>query len=392
MQNQRSEELTKKAEKFCNFKNNYFKENNSKNKYIQLFPNVNPDDWQSYTWQLKNRFNNICEINKIFNTDLDLKLNDYLWAVTPHFLSLIKEGNYGDPIFSQIIPSNMESIDNWGDLDPMDEINTQPVNRITRRYPDRIIINVTNMCFSYCRYCQRKRNFSNRINVISDNELSVVINYIKTHHEIRDVLITGGDPLTLNDSYLMKIISKLREIKHIEIIRIGTRALSFLPQRITDAFVKKLKRYKPLYINTQFNHPNEISRETEFACNLLVDNGIVLGNQSVLLKGINDNTFTLQLLNQLLVKNRIRPYYIFHPKHINGTHHFYVSINRGIDIVSRLRGNTSGLCIPTYVINTPGGFGKVPLYKNCISINNNNTAILNTWENKLIKIHDDYEL
>lgn len=393
MYNTRSNELTNKAKSFSNYKKNYINKINQNNfKTLLSFFNISIIDWQSYEWQLKNRIDNISVINELFNTDLDLILDNFIWGSTPYFLSLVKNADYNDPIFSQIIPNSIENFDDWGLLDPMDEANTQPVSRVTRRYPDRLIINVTNMCFSYCRHCQRKRNFSNTISIINEQELNDVLNFIKKHTEIRDVLITGGDPLTLEDDYLLRIVAALRDIKHVEIIRIGTRALSFLPQRITETFVKKLKVYKPIYLNSQFNHPNEFSKETEIACNLLADNGIVLGNQSVLLKGINDDYFTLQLLNQLLIKNRVRPYYIFHPKQIKGTHHFYVSLSRGIDIVNNLRGNTSGLCIPTYIINSPGGFGKVPLTKKAVDINNDNTAILKTWENKLIKIFDDYEL
>ncbi len=393
MYNIRSKELTNKAKSFLNFKENYINQINQNNHNTLLsFFNINDIDWNCYEWQLKNRIDNISVINELFNIDLDLNLNNYIWGSTPYFLSLVKTADYKDPVFSQVIPNSIENFDNWGLLDPMDEANTQPVSRVTRRYPDRLIINVTNMCFSYCRHCQRKRNFSSNINVISEPELDDVLNYIKKHTEIRDVLITGGDPLTIGDDYLLKIVAELHNINHVEIIRIGTRALSFLPQRFTESFVKKLKEYKPIYLNSQFNHPNEFSKETEIACNLLADNGIILGNQSVLLKGINDNSFTLQLLNQLLIKNRVKPYYIFHPKQINGTHHFYVSLKRGIDIVNNLRGNTSGLCIPTYVINSPGGFGKVPLTKKVVEVNNDHTAILETWEHKTIKIIDDYEL
>ena len=390
MSKKRLEELTKESKDFLNYKESQLSiiDNTNKIFFIDLF-NTNESEWNNYYWQISNTINSDEIIKSICN--FESKNQKQVWGVTPHFLSLSKDFNYTDPIFAQVIPSELENNTDWGEPDPMNEANTK-YGRITRRYPDRLIINVTNKCFSYCRYCQRKRNFSDKTCIISKQELDLALHYIKEHKEIRDVLITGGDPLTLNDSYLINIIHKLKSIKHIEIIRIGTRVLSFLPQRITASLVKELKQYSPIYINSQFNHPYEISKETEKACELLSNNGIILGNQSVLLKGINDNTFTIQLLNQLLVKNRIRPYYIFHPKYIVGTHHFYVSLSRGIDIIDSLRGYTSGLCIPTYIINSPKGYGKVNISKNNIEINNNNNVTLTTWEKRRIIINNDYEL
>jgi len=389
MSKKRLEELTKESKDFLNYKESQLSiiDNTNKLFFIDLF-NTNESAWNNYYWQISNTINSDEIIKSICN--FESKNQKQVWGVTPHFLSLSKDFNYTDPIFAQVIPSELENNTDWGEPDPMNEANTK-YGRITRRYPDRLIINVTNKCFSYCRYCQRKRNFSDKTCIISKQELDLALHYIKEHKEIRDVLITGGDPLTLNDSYLINIIHKLKSIKHIEIIRIGTRVLSFIPQRITASLVKELKQYSPIYINSQFNHPYEISKETEKACELLSNNGIILGNQSVLLKGINDNTFTIQLLNQLLVKNRIRPYYIFHPKYIVGTHHFYVSLSRGIDIIDSLRGYTSGLCIPTYIINSPKGYGKVNISKNNIEVNNNNVT-LTTWEKRKIIINNDYEL
>lgn len=391
----RSNELTKIAHDFLNFKTDYLSKRsaesikNNRTKILKYF-NANQKQWNSWEWQARNSISSINTINQIFN--LKYKINTKsIWSITPYFLSLVQELSFNDPVFSQMIPNPFEETDSWGTLDPMNEKHTQPVNRIIRRYPDRVILNVTNLCFSYCRHCQRKRSISFIHDTISESDLHNACIYINQHKEIRDVLITGGDPLTYSDKKLEYIIKKIRDIPHVEIIRIGTRALSTMPQRITEAFTNMLKEYAPIYINTQFNHPNEITMDTQRASSLLSDNGIILGNQSVLLKGINDSTFVLQLLNQMLIKLRIRPYYIFHPKTVAGTHHFYVSINRGIEIVNRLRGNTSGLCIPTYVYNSHGGNGKVVLNKNSICKKNNELYVI-TWENKLIPIKEDYEL
>lgn len=393
----RSDELTSIAKEYLEYKNRYFdgeRENTIlKNKTtIMKHYKVTENEWNSWKWQVKNSIHSNKIINDIFNLELDLNSKNY-WSVTPYFLSLIQNFDFFDPIFSQVIPSLLEENDSWGKLDPMNEENTQPVKRVTRRYPDRVTINVTNLCFAYCRHCQRKRNISCKSNDISIEEFEKAYEYIYKHEEIRDVLLTGGDPLIYSNEELERFIKKIRKIPHVEIIRIGTRTLSTMPQRITDGLVEMLKKYSPIYINTQFNHPNEITIETERACSLLANNGIILGNQSVLLKGINDNTFILQLLNQLLVKNKVRPYYIFHPKTVTGTHHFYVSIKRGIEIISRLRGNTSGLCIPTYIYNSPCGKGKVVLNKKNLIIghNNNNTEVI-TWEGKKVPVVDDYEL
>lgn len=393
--NNRSTELTKIARKFFDSKTIFL--NNAKditvhkNKQIILsYFHASEEDWNSWKWQIKNSIHTTEKLNEIFNLHLCIISKNY-WAITPYFLSLIQEFNYSDPIFAQMIPNSLEKDDTWGTPDPMNEEITQPVKRLTRRYPDRVTINVTNSCFSYCRHCQRKRNISCHVNTITSNEFKNALHYIREHQEIRDVIITGGDPLILSNQELEIIIQSIRDIPHVEIIRIGTRALSTMPQRISKDLSIMLQKYSPIYINTQFNHPNEITVDTERACSVLSDHGIVLGNQSVLLKGVNDNSFTLQLLNQILLKNRIRPYYIFHPKTVKGTHHFYVSIDRGVEIVNQLRGNTSGLCIPTYIYNSPGGNGKIVLNKNNLKQKNGNKFVV-TWEGKIIQVLDDNEL
>ena len=269
----------------------------------------------------------------------------------------------------------------------MNESNNNPAGTITRRYPDRVILNVTNSCAAFCRHCQRRRNIGEKDIYINEASLEESFEYIKSHPEIRDVLITGGDPLTLSDSCIENILIKIRSIETVEIIRIGTRIPVTLPQRITSELITILKKYGPIYMNTQFNHPSEITEESSKACLDLAENGIVLGNQMVFLKNINTDYYTLQLLNQLLLKIKVRPYYIFHPKDVIGTKHFSISIAEGIRIHEQLRGNTSGLAIPTYILNSEQGLGKIALNKDILkNINPDETVILETWEgNKIIK-------
>lgn len=311
----------------------------------------------------------------------------YRWAVSPYYLSLIDQENNDDPIKKISIPNILE-LQGGGSSDPMSEEYTNPAGSITRRYPNRCIINVTNTCANYCRHCQRRRRIG-EIDTITDwSEIEQSIEYIKENEEITDVLITGGDPLTLSDDIIEKIVSQVRAISHVEIIRIGTRTLVTMPQRITKELVERLKKYQPLYINTHFNHPYEVTEDTKRACNLLADNGIVLGNQMVLLKGVNNDKFIVRLLNEKLLQSRVRPYYIFHAKQVIGTLHFEPKIQEGLEIMEYLRGNTSGLGIPTYILNAPNGLGKIPLLPNYIQKINGNEIVFKTWENKIINYEE----
>ena len=394
----RSEELTHLAEEFYKYKIKYLEDhsnnsiiNHNKQKLLEYFQ-ASEEDWKNWEWQMKNRVNTTDVLKYVFNMSIDSiasieKVSSvYRWSVTPYYLSQIRLTSNSDPFFLQAIPSLCE-LETWGSNDPMGENFTNPAGAITRRYPDRAIINITNSCPSYCRHCQRRRNigtcdFDTSISKINDSIL-----YIKEHPEIRDVLVTGGDALTLSDKALDKILWQLNQIPSIEIIRIGTRTPVTLPQRITPQLVKILKTYSPIYINTQFNHPLEITEEASLACKMLVDAGIVMGNQMVFLKNVNNNLYTVQLLNQLLLETRIRPYYIFHPKNIIGTHHFYIPVSQGLEIVKGLRGNTSGLAIPTYVYNSENGNGKIPLSPECLAAEDDEECIyIETWEGKKITI------
>lgn len=359
---------------------------NQREKILDIFQ-IDEKSWNDWHWQINNRIYSIEKLLQILplssNEIQNIKQVEcsYRWAISPYYISLIDPHNKKDPIRKLSIPDIKELCDT-GEPDPMDETGHNPTGAITRRYPDRLIINVTNACGSYCRHCQRRRNIGTH-DFITDNEkITQSLQYIKEHKEIRDVLITGGDPLTLEDDSLIKIVSQIRSIPHVEIIRIGTRMPVVVPQRITEELVTRLKQYHPIYINMQFNHPQEITPQSSYACNLLADNGFVLGNQMVLLKDINDDKYTVELLNQNLLKIRVRPYYIFHAKNVIGTTHFQTSIKAGIDIMKYLRGNTSGLAIPTYILNAPCGDGKIPLnYQYSKELPDGN-ILLETWEGK----------
>lgn len=351
-------------------------------------------EWSDWHWQMNHRISqakllsDLISLSEYEIQDIKEVESSFRWAVSPYYLSLINPKDSQDVIKKMAIPT-IDELHTIGHTDPMNEAAHNPGGAITRRYPDRLIINVTNACGSYCRHCQRRRNIGSCDCPINKDILSESIEYIRQHNEIRDVLITGGDPLTLEDDELVNIVSQIRSISHVEIIRIGTRMPVVIPQRITPDLVQKLKLYHPIYINIQFNHPQEITPDSAKACSLLADNGFVLGNQMVLLKGVNDHNYIVRLLNQNLLKIRVRPYYIFHAKNVKGTLHFQTSIQAGINIIKDLRGNTSGLGIPTYIINAPGGLGKIPLNYQYLTQLPENTIRLESWEGKYIYLSED---
>lgn len=349
------------------------------------------EQWKSWEWQMANRISSADILSRIINIDkdeIDNVAKVYAWAVSPYYASLMDEDDASCPIRRIAIPSISELYDSEGDMDPMQEELTNPAGTITRRYPDRLIINVTSECGSYCRFCQRRRHIGCRFGMAPVYEIKESINYIKENPEIRDVLVTGGDPLTLKDQDLEWILSSLRAIPHVEIIRIGTRVLVTLPMRITQELCAMLKKYHPLYINTHFNHPREICKDSKFAAEMLADAGIPLGNQMVLLNGINNDKNIVKCLNQELLKIRIKPYYIFHPKAVKGTGHFKCSIDEGIEIMENLRGYTSGLAIPYYIVNAPGGLGKVPILPEYLISRGKGYFVIRTWEEKIVKCDD----
>lgn len=351
-------------------------------------------NWRDWKWQMKNRIHDASLLAKILEISEDEKKridkvgNVYRWAISPYYLSLIGPDYRNNPVYKLAVPSIRE-LESGGCPDPMNEALTSPAPRVTRRYPDRLIINVTNQCATFCRHCQRRRNISELDRHSTLDDIEKALAYVHDNPEIRDVLITGGDALLLSDRTLEWILRELQGISHVEIKRIGTRVPVTLPQRVTPELVSILRRYPPLYLNTQFNHPLEVTPEAKQACDRLAEAGIVLGNQAVLLHGVNDSPYVMRKLNQELLRIRVRPYYIFHAKDVVGTRHWKTSIQTGLDIMESLIGHTSGLAIPQYIVNAPGGWGKIPLSPNYILDIQPDKTVLQSWEGKAIEIPED---
>ena len=283
----------------------------------------------------------------------------YPMRVTPYYLSLIKSA--GDPIWKQAVPDPLELQDGLCPEDPLDEENQSPVPNLVHRYPDRVLFLVSAECAMYCRFCTRKRKVGGEQMRITGETISAGIAYIQEHSEIRDVIVSGGDPLLLSDEKLDSILSRLRAIPHVQIIRIGSRVPVVLPVRITSGLIRVLRKHHPLYLNTHFNHPDEITGQSAKACERLANAGIPLGNQTVLLRGVNDDPEVMKLLMQKLLAIRVRPYYIYQADLVRGTEHFRTSVEEGLEVIRALRGHTSGMAVPAYVIDAPGGGGKIPL-------------------------------
>lgn len=396
----RAEELKNKIgdylqarEKISKGLENVEKINERKEKILKVL-NGTEEDWDNYKWQLTNRvtdvetLSKILELSEIEKSNINEVADQFRWAISPYYLSLIDPKDKYDPIKLMSIPMKVELDDDENDLDPMNEKYTNPAGCITRRYPDRLIINVTNECAMYCRHCQRRRNIGQTDSHNSKAMIQESIDYIRENEEIRDVLVTGGDALTLKDDMLEWILKELKAIDHVDYVRIGSRSLVTMPQRITDELCGMLKKYHPIYINTHFNHPMEITEESKKACEKLANAGIPLGNQAVLLNGINNDKFVMKALNHELLKIRVKPYYIFQSKHVKGTRHFNTSVDAGLEIMEHLRGFTSGLAIPTYIINAPKGGGKTPILPQYLISKGTDYIMMRTWEGKVVKMED----
>jgi lysine 2,3-aminomutase len=347
------------------------------------------DCWSDWVWQISNRIRSLSELFKFFpdlkstNLDLSAVIKKYPLAITPYYASLIRDSS--DPIFAMCVPQ-IKELDNLNCLseDPLEENEDMPVPGLVHRYPDRALLIVTTTCASYCRHCTRKRVAGTRETSISDTRLRQVIDYLTEHPEIRDVIVSGGDPFTMATEVLERVLSALRDIPSIDIIRIGTRTPAVLPQRITDELTDMLRKYHPLWINTHFNHPNELTREAHQACARLADAGIPLGNQSVLLRGINDTPQIFERLCRGLVRMRVRPYYLFQCDLVKGAEHFRTPLSRGIEIMEYLRGRLSGLAIPTFVVDAPHGGGKIPILPNYIVSVSPTHTVLRNYEGLLV--------
>ena len=326
------------------------------------------EQWEDWKWQFKNRIMTVEALNRVLplseqeKSDIGQCLTCFRMAITPYYASLIHPEDLNDPVRQQCVPSIKETWPCENDMaDPLGEERDSPVPHIVHRYPDRVLLLVTLQCSMYCRHCTRRRVVGESDGIINEKELQAALHYIREHAEIRDVLISGGDPLVMSTEKLEHIIASLREIEHVDIIRIGTRVPVVMPMRITPELTGMLRKYAPIWINTHFNHPNEITPEAERACAAIVDAGIPLGNQSVLLRGINDNAETMKTLLLRLVHMRVRPYYLYQCDLSRGIGHFRTSVDTGVNIMHQLTGYISGYAVPKYVIDAPSGGGKIPI-------------------------------
>lgn len=307
--------------------------------------------------------------------------------INSYFLNQIKNEN--DPLWKQVVPT-LEELDDFilNDSplvsDPLNEEGNMPVPELIHRYPDRVLLMINNQCPVICRFCTRKRKVGFP-GIVTRDTLRQGIEYIGSHPEVRDVILSGGDPLLVPDKELERVLSDLRAIPHLEIIRIGTRVPGTLPQRVTPELCTMLKKYHPLYFNMHFNHPDELTPEVEKACNMLADTGIPLGSQTVLLKGVNDDSETMRKLMQKLLKVRVKPYYLFQTDMALGTDHFRTDVQKGLDLISDLQGHTSGMGVPYFVIDAPGGGGKVRLLPDTVIEHNENEVVIKNYEGKLFR-------
>lgn len=332
------------------------------------FPEVSDAQWHDWRWQTRNRFRKSEQFERV------LKLTDderagmtqagrlLPMAVTPYYMSLIDPLDAGQPLRKTVVPTAFEFQRFPGEADdPLDEDSQSPVPGLVHRYPDRVLLLAVDFCPTYCRYCTRSRLVGHGEIAPNEERLEDIYRYLSRTKTVRDVLISGGDPLSLSDEKLDEMLTRLRAIPHIEFIRLGTKMAADLPQRVTPSLTAVLSRHHPIGISLHYTHPAECTPESKAACWKLADAGILLGSQTVLLRGVNDDLPTMKLLMQTLLAMRVRPYYIYQCDPISGSAHFRTSIQRGIEIIDGLRGHTSGYCVPTYVVDAPGGGGKIPL-------------------------------
>lgn len=356
-------------------------------KNIPLWKDVSKKDWNDYRWQMKNAIRDIKSLEKVISltekerSDLEKCLKNFRMAITPYYAALMGKTDQKCPVRLQAVPRGQELKQDPSDLsDPLHEDVDSSVSGLTHRYPDRVLFLVTNICSMNCRHCTRRRLVGFEDVHMPEENINRGIEYIKSHGEIRDVLLSGGDPLVLPDAALEKIIARIRKIDHVEIIRVGSRTPVVMPMRITDSLVGMLKKYHPVYLNTHFNHPKEMTAESRRACEKLADAGVPLGNQSVLLRGVNDCPQTMKKLVHELLKARIKPYYIYQCDLSKGISHFRTTVSKGIEIIENLRGHTTGMGVPTYVVDAPGGGGKIPVMPNYLISVSEKRVILRNYE------------
>jgi len=353
------------------------------------------EEWDDWRWQLRHRVTRAEPLKLILNLSpeeieaIEASKGRMATAITPYFAKLMDRNDSNCPIRRQAIPTMAEFHLSPADLfDPCAEDENSPVHGLVHRYPDRVLLLVTDKCAVYCRYCTRRRMVGSSENCISPKELDEAVAYIQATKKVRDVLISGGDPLLFEDDHLESIIAKVRKVPHVEIIRIGTRAPVTIPQRITPSLTAMLKKYHPLWISIHFSHPKEITKETRRACAMLAEAGIPLGSQTVLLRGINDRPVVMKRLMHELLKIRVRPYYIYQCDLAMGTEHFRTPIAVGINIIEKLRGHTTGYAVPSFVIDAPGGGGKIPVGPTYMISQDKGKMVLRNYQGKVFEYQE----
>lgn len=354
---------------------------------IELWKDVTQEQWEDWHWQVQNRIDTIEDLKKVIRLTeqeeegIKKSLEILRMGITPYYAALMDPEDPNCPVRKQAVPTLCETIKCAADMeDPLHEDADAPVPGLTHRYPDRVLLLITDMCAMYCRHCTRRRFAGQQDDILPMDRIDAAVEYIKNTPVIRDVLLSGGDCLLVNDDRLEYIIRKLREIPHVEIIRLGSRTPVVLPQRITPELADMLKKYHPIWLNTHFNHSKEMTPEARKALALLADAGVPLGNQSVLLRGVNDCVHIMKDLVHNLVKNRVRPYYIYQCDLSVGIEHFRTPVAKGIEIIEGLRGHTSGYAVPTFVVDAPGGGGKIPVMPQYLISQSPNKVILRNFE------------
>src|SRR5436305_3788392 len=357
-----------------------------------LWQHVPESDWRDWTWQLKNRITTAEQLEQFMTLTADEKAccayasQKLALAIMPYFFNRIDRDDPDCPIRKQVIPRAGEMLVSEGEmLDSLGEDQHSPVSGLVHRYPDRVLFLVTDRCAAYCRYCTRSRLVSNAQDYNFHPEYEQALRYIESHPEVRDVLLSGGDPLLLSDRKLEHLLSRLRAIKHVEFIRIGSRIPVFLPQRITPELCEIFKKYGPIWMSIHVNHPKECTAELRAACERLSFAGVPLGNQSVLLRGINDDAEIMKALVHRLLRMRVRPYYIYQMDLITGGSHFKVDVRKGIEIIRALRGHTTGYAVPQYVIDAPGGGGKVPINPDYVEKITDDEVVFRNFEGQVFR-------
>lgn len=346
--------------------------------------------WDDWRWQFRNRLRSVDDLLRAFPglpaaAEVRQAAERFPLAITPYYASLIRELSSEDPVFRMAVPS-VEELYNPTFLreDPLEEDHDMPVSGLVHRYGDRALLLVTMACAMYCRHCTRKRVAGGRETTIGDRALARAVNYLREHPEIHDVILSGGDPFTMSTKSLERVVAAVRSVPSVDIIRIGTRTPVTLPMRVTPELVAMLRRYHPIWVNTHFNHPNELTPAAVRACAMLADAGIPLGNQSVLLRGVNDDPAVFEHLCRGLVRARVRPYYLFQCDLVRGVEHLRTPLSRGIEIMEYLRGRLSGLAIPTYVVDAPGGGGKIPVLPTYVVSTSPTHTVLRNFEGMLV--------